>query len=259
MSKTASIIGFGSYLPEKVLSNADLEKMVDTNDEWIFSRTGMKERRIASDDQATSDLGYESAKKAIADAEIAPEDIELIIFATLSPDYAFPSTSCIVQERLGCSKAAAMDVQAACTGYIYALAMAKGFIESGTYKNILVVAAEKLSSIVNYKDRGTCVLFGDGASAAVISSEKKGYRLNGFSLGADGKQSELLILPAGGSRNPTSFDTVSNDQHYLQMEGKEVFKHAVRRMEAAARECLEKDVIPEDLSKTLPKTCKMFR
>lgn len=242
-SMKARIIGTGSYLPERVLSNADLEKMVETSDEWITSRTGMKERRIAAEDEATSDMGIKAAQAALEDANIEPDAIDMILVATLTPDYVFPSTACLIQEALGASKAAAMDVQAACTGYLYTLSLAKAFIESGRYQNVLVVAAEKLSSIVNYKDRNTCVLFGDGASAALVSDAGAGLVIDEMCLGSDGAQSELLILPAGGSRNPASLETVSNDQHYLQMEGKEVFKHAVRRMESACKEALERSGI----------------
>lgn len=240
MSRQARIIGTGSYLPERVLTNHDLEKMVDTTDEWILSRTGMRERRIADSAEFTSDMGLKACERAVKNAGIDPSEIDLILCATLTPDYIFPSTACMIQHKLGATKAAAVDIQAACSGYLYGLSMAKAFIESGMYTNILVVASEKLSSIVNYKDRNTCVLFGDGASACVVSSlPKEGLIIQSVQLGADGDQASLLILPAGGSRNPASQETVASNLHYLQMEGKEVFKHAVRRMEVAAKECLE--------------------
>jgi 3-oxoacyl-[acyl-carrier-protein] synthase-3 len=175
--------------------------------------------------------------------------------ATLTPDYVFPSTACLLQARLGATKAAAVDIQAACTGYLYALSMAKAFLESGMYRNVLIVASEKLSSIVNYKDRNTCVLFGDGACAAVVSmaKEKKGLIVQDVSLGADGHQSELLVLPAGGSRVPASLESVAQDLHYLKMEGKEVFKHAVRRMESACKDCLDKLGMKEsDINRIIP-------
>lgn len=242
----ARIIGTGSYVPEKVLTNHDLEKMVETTDEWIISRTGMKERRIARSDEFTSDMGLEAARKAIETSQISPDQLDLILFATLTPDYIFPSTACLIQSRLGAVKAAAVDVQAACTGYLYALAMAKAFIESRIYRNVLIVASEKLSSIVNYQDRNTCVLFGDGAAAAVISAAGKGLRIRDVTLGADGEQAELLILPAGGSRKPATRETVDSNLHYLQMEGKEVFKHAVRRMEAAAKESIDRSGLKEE-------------
>lgn len=239
MSDKAKIIGLGSYLPKKILSNKDLETMVDTSDAWIVSRTGMKERRIASDDEATSDMGYHAAKKAIEMARVNPKDIDLILFATLTPDYLFPSTACLIQDRLGASNAAALDIQAACTGFLYAISMAKSYIESGMYHQILVVAAEKLSSIVDYTDRNTCVLFGDGASACIIKNGENGYAIENVTLGADGNESKLLMLPAGGSRRPVSRETVDQKLHYLKMEGKEVFKHAVRRMESAIKMCLD--------------------
>jgi len=243
---TAKIIGTGSYVPERVLTNQDLEKMVDTNDEWIVTRTGMKERRIARADEFTSDMGLAAAKKALEASQVPAESLDLILFATLTPDYVFPSTACLIQTQLGAVKAAAMDVQAACTGYLYVLGMAKAFIESGTYKNILIIAAEKLSSIVNYKDRNTCVLFGDGASAAVISSEGKGLAIREVSLGSDGELAKLLILPAGGSRQPATHETVDCNLHFLQMEGKEVFKHAVRRMEASSKEVIDRAGLKEE-------------
>jgi len=242
MVKQARVIGVGSYVPERVLTNAALEAMVDTSDEWITTRTGMKERRIAHENEFTSDMGYEAAVRALKDANISANDVDFILVATLTPDYVFPSTACLLQHRLGAEKAAALDIQAACTGYIYALSLAKGMIVSGLYKNILIVAAEKLSSIVNYKDRNTCVLFGDGAAACVVSADKteKSLLIRETCLGADGSLADLLILPAGGARSPASIDTVREELHFLKMEGKEVFKHAVRRMEAASLECMKR-------------------
>lgn len=220
--------------------------MVDTSDEWISSRTGMKERRIAAEGEFTSDMGYEAAKRALQQGNISVQDVDLILFATLTPDYLFPSTACLLQARLGASKAAALDIQAACTGYIYGLSLAKALVESGAYPTILLVAAEKLSSIVNYRDRNTCVLFGDGAAACVIRGEGKGFLIHDVTLGADGEQAELLVLPAGGSRKPASTETLACDLHYIKMEGKEVFKHAVRRMEMASNETLIKAGFTED-------------
>jgi 3-oxoacyl-[acyl-carrier-protein] synthase-3 len=233
----AKIIGLGTYLPKKVLTNADLEKMVDTSDEWITTRTGIKERRIA-EEEVTSDMGYYAAQNAIDDANVSVDDIDFILVATLTPDYIFPSTACLIQNRLKAINAAALDIQAACSGYVYALCLAKALVESKTYKNILIIASEKLSSIVNYKDRTTSVLFGDGAAAAVVSLKGKGLEIESTYLGADGSASNLLILPAGGSKLPASFDTVKDQKHFLQMEGKEVFKHAVRRMQQAIEKCL---------------------
>ena len=242
MNKTAKarIIGTGRYLPEQVLSNHDLEKMVETSDEWITTRTGMKERRIAKTDEFTSDMGYKAAICAIEAAKISVEEIDLILVATITPDYTFPSTACLLQARLKAVNAAAVDVQAACTGYIYTLSQAKAYVESGLYKNILIVAAEKLSSIINYKDRNTCVLFGDGASASIVSDRGDGLIIRDVCLGADGELAELLVLPAGGCRQPASTRTVTDGLHYLQMGGKETYKHAVRRMEMASKQCLDR-------------------
>ncbi|VHO04278.1 beta-ketoacyl-ACP synthase III [Candidatus Rhabdochlamydia sp. T3358] len=251
MVQKARIISTGSYLPKKVLSNSDLEKMVDTSDEWIFSRTGMKERRLAAADEPTSEMGFQAAKKAIEKAGIDIEEIDLILFATLTPDYPFPSTACLIQARLGAFNAAAVDLQAACTGYIYALSQAKAYVESGMYRSILIVASEKLSSIVNYQDRATCVLFGDGAAACVVAAKGKGLFISDICLGADGRLAELLIIPAGGSKKPASIETVQANQHYLQMEGKELFKHAVRRMEMAASCCLERASLKKEQIKWL--------
>ena len=246
MINKARVIGTGSYLPKKVLSNFDLETMVDTTDEWIFTRTGMKERRIAAEDEFPSDMGFEAAKIALADAHLTPLDIDLILVATLAPDYIFPSTACLIQAKLQAINAAAVDIQAACSGYLYALSMAQAFVQSGVYRHVLVVATEKLSSIVNYKDRSTCILFGDGAAACVVSNKGRGLLINNVCLGADGQFADLLLQPAGGARNPASFETVTANQHYIHMGGNEIFKHAVRRMEFAAKECLERSGIRED-------------
>ncbi|MGC1879054.1 MAG: beta-ketoacyl-ACP synthase III [Rhabdochlamydiaceae bacterium] len=240
----ARIIGTGSYLPEKVLSNQDLEKLVETSDEWIVTRTGMKERRIARDDEYTSDMGYAAALCAIEAAKISPEEIDLILVATTTPDYIFPSTACLLQARLKAVNAAAIDLQAACTGYVYALSQAKAYVDAGMYKNILIVAAEKLSSIVNYKDRNTCVLFGDGAAACIVSDRGKGLVIRDVGLGADGELAGLVIIPAGGSRQPASCQSVADGLHYLQM-GKETYKHAVRRMEMASKQCLDRAGLAE--------------
>ncbi|MGR3973158.1 MAG: beta-ketoacyl-ACP synthase III [Candidatus Rhabdochlamydia sp.] len=242
----ARIIGTGSYLPSRVLTNQDLERMVETSDEWILSRTGMKERRVAASDEFTSHMGIKAAQKALEAAHLSADQVDLILCATLTPDYSFPSTACLIQSQLGAKKAAALDIQAACTGYLYALSIAKAFVESGTYHNVLCVASEKLSSIVNYEDRNTCILFGDGASAAVVSSRSKGLVIKDVTLGADGDLSHLLILPAGGSCRPASQETLDQKLHYLCMEGKEVFKHAVRRMESAAKESIEKSGLSEE-------------
>lgn len=235
----AKIVGTGSYLPKRVLTNKNLEEMVDTSDEWIVSRTGMKERRLASSEEHTSFMGAAAAREALIAASLEPEQIDFIIVATLTPDYIFPSTACLIQKELGAKFAGAVDIQAACTGYLYALSMAKAWVESGMYNNILIVASEKLSSITDYKDRSTCILFGDGAAACVVSARGKGLIIENVKLGADGEQAELLMIPAGGSRAPASAQTIEERGHYIKMTGNELFKHAVRRMEAACREVLE--------------------
>lgn len=251
--RKAHIAGMGTYLPERVLSNHDLEKMVDTSDEWILSRTGISERRLAHSEEFTSDMGYEAAKKALAQADADPKDVELILVATMTPDYPSPSTAALIQSRLGIPCAAAMDVQAACTGFLYILSIAKSFIESGMHKNILIVASEKMSSFIDYNDRNTCVLFGDGAAAAFITSEKKGLSVDNIQLGADGKLAELIIIPGGGSRSPASETSFQDGSHFFKMAGKEVFKHAVRRMASAAQTCLDDvGLKQEDISWLIP-------
>jgi 3-oxoacyl-[acyl-carrier-protein] synthase-3 len=241
MNYKAKIIGTGSYLPERVLTNSDLEQMVETSDEWIVTRTGMKERRIAREDEFSSTMGAEAAKRAMESARISPEEIDYILVATCTPDYIFPSTACLIQHAIGAKNAVGADMQAACTGYLYILSMAKAFIEAGAYKNILLIAAEKLSSITDYTDRSTCILFGDGAAACVVSSaeDKPGLEIQSVRLGADGQYPELVILPAGGSRCPATHASVEQKQHFIKMSGNEIFKHAVRRMESACKECID--------------------
>jgi len=239
MERQARIIGTGSYLPERVLSNRDLEKMVETSDEWIVQRTGMRERRIAAPEEATSDMGTPAALQALERAGTGPEELDLILVATMTPDYLSPSTAAIIQSRIGAAGAAAVDIQAACSGYLYALSIAKAYIESGTYRTILVVASEKMSSVVDFTDRSTCILFGDGASAAVVKGEGAGLKIGPIVLGADGRQAEILKVPAGGSRMPATKESVEAKMHFVQIEGQEVFKHAVRRMAQAAEKCLE--------------------
>jgi 3-oxoacyl-[acyl-carrier-protein] synthase III len=242
----ARITGIGSYQPERILSNQDLEKMVDTTDEWISSRTGMKERRIAAPDEASSDMGIEAGKKALLASGVDAAQIDLVLVATSTPDHLMPSTAAIVQEGLGAVNAAAFDLLAACTGFIYGLSVAKAYIESGMYRHVLLIASEKLSSIIDYQDRSTCVLFGDGAAAAVVSSEGSGFSVDSVCLGADGSLSDLIIIPGGGSRNPLTPALLEQRQQYFKMSGKEVFRHAVRRMAAAAKECLAKAGLEEN-------------
>lgn len=249
----ARITAMASYLPEKVLRNSDLEKMVNTTDEWIVSRTGMKERRIAAEGECTSDMGASAAIKALEKAGMDASEVELILVATMTPDHFAPSTAALIQHKIGAKNAFAMDFQAACSGYLYGLSIAKAYVESGMYSKVLLIAAEKLSSFMNYKDRDTCILFGDGASASVISNEGGGLEIRTVDLGTDGSQSEILKIPAGGTGMPTSHKTIDEGMHYIQMNGKELFKHAVRRMESAVKKCLDSSKLrEEDISWLVP-------
>ena len=240
MTFAAGIIGIGCYLPEKKLTNQDLEKMVDTSDAWITERTGIKTRHIAAPDQATSDLAYEAAVRALADANTKPEELDLIIVATESPDYKYPSTACLLQARLGAKNAAAFDLSAGCSGFVYGLGIGSQSIVSGLYKKILLVGAETLSRITDWTDRNTCVLFGDGAGAAVLGRVEEGYGVLSLDLGADGSGGSHLIQPAGGSRKPTTHETVDAHEHLIHMDGQDVFKFAARRMPYACRKVLQK-------------------
>ena len=240
MTFAAGIIGIGCYLPEKKLTNQDLEKMVDTSDAWITERTGIKTRHIAAPDQATSDLAYEAAIRALADADTKPEELDLIIVATESPDYKYPSTACLLQARLGAKNAAGFDLSAGCSGFVYGLGIGSQSIVSGLYKKILLVGAETLSRITDWTDRNTCVLFGDGAGAAVLGRVEEGYGVLSLDLGADGSGGSHLIQPAGGSRKPTTHETVDAHEHLIHMDGQDVFKFAARRMPYACRKVLQK-------------------
>ncbi|RKY31836.1 MAG: 3-oxoacyl-ACP synthase [Candidatus Omnitrophota bacterium] len=237
--KKVGIIGIGEYLPKKVLTNADLERMVDTSDEWITTRTGIKERRLVAKDEATSDLAIKASEKALKDAKLKPEDLDLIIVATITPDMQFPSVACLLQSALKAKNAVSFDIAAACAGFIYALVTAQQFIAGGSYRNALVVGSEVLSSITDWQDRNTCVLFGDGAAAAVVSQVQSGGILASH-LGVDGSFEELLKIPAGGSRMPASQKTVEQRMHYIKMRGNELFKHAVNLMVEAAELALQK-------------------
>jgi 3-oxoacyl-[acyl-carrier-protein] synthase-3 len=243
---SVGILGTGSYLPDQVLTNKDLEKMVETSDEWIVTRTGIRERRIAPKEMASSDLAYEAAVRALKKAGIAAEQLELIIVATVTPDMMFPSTACLLQDRLGAKGAAAFDLSAACTGFIYSLASAAKFIESGMYRYALVVGVETLSKITDWEDRNTCVLFGDGAGAAVLGPVEEGYGFKSFVMGADGSGGVHLCLPAGGSRLPANAETVKDRLHYVKMNGREVFKFAVRVINSATDEAIEKAGITKE-------------
>jgi 3-oxoacyl-[acyl-carrier-protein] synthase-3 len=235
----AGILGLGCYLPARKLTNRDLEKMVDTSDEWIITRTGIRERRIAPKEFAASDMGVEAAKAAIKDAGLKPADIDLIITATVTGDMAFPSTSCIIQDKIGAADSVAFDINAACSGFVFGIITAKHFVDSGLYRNVLVIGAEKMSNLVDWTDRSTCVLFGDGAGACVIGKNKDRQIVSYF-IGCDGSGSNLLKLPAGGSRIPTTEETVKNKLHFLKMEGNEVFKLAVKVMADAANKAVTK-------------------
>jgi 3-oxoacyl-[acyl-carrier-protein] synthase-3 len=234
------IVGTGSYLPDRVLTNADLEKMVDTTDEWITTRSGIKERRIAPDWMCTSDMATEAARRAMDQADVREDEIDLIICATVTPDMPFPATACLVQKKLGAKRAAAFDMEAACSGFLYGLEIGQQFITSGTYNNVLVIGAEKLSAIVDWQDRSTCVLFGDGAGAAVLRSRGEEHGILTTCMGADGSQADILLLPGGGARYPATKESVSAGMHYLKMSGKEVFKNAVTAMQTAAEEALRR-------------------
>jgi 3-oxoacyl-[acyl-carrier-protein] synthase-3 len=238
--RTCSITGVGSYVPARILTNAELERIVDTTDEWITTRTGIKERRLAAADEFTSDLGAQAALRAMRKAGVTPEQIELIVVATITPDMPFPSTACLVQRKIGAHRAAAFDLEAACSGFIYGLEIAQQFIMSRTYDTVLVIGAEKLSSIVDWQDRNTCVLFGDGAGAAVLQNRPDAHGLLTAVMGADGSKADLLYMPGGGSRCPATAQSVTSRLHFLRMEGKETFKNAVQAMLTAAEEALRR-------------------
>lgn len=230
---SVGIIGTGKYLPERILTNHDLEKMVDTNDEWIKTRTGISERRMAADNQASSDLAIIAAQQALTNAGIRADQLDLIIVATVTPDMAFPSTASIVQEKLGAKKAAAFDLSAACSGFIYALANGNNYIASGMGEYVLVIGVEVLSRITDYQDRATCILFGDGAGAAVLGQVPAGRGFKAFELGSDGSGADLLKV-CGGSRHPLNQQLLDDRGHYIYMAGNEVFRFAVRVMGSAA-------------------------
>lgn len=252
--KSIVIKGLGSYNPPRVLTNDDLAQMVDTSDEWIRTRTGIRERRIADKGVATSDLAVAAAKAALDDAGIGPQEIDLLVVATITPDMSFPSTACLVQKKLGMRTVPSFDIGAACSGFLYSLEVASGLMRNGTYRHALVIGAEKLSSITDWEDRATCVLFGDGAGAAVLGvSDEPNVGILGTLLGADGNETEILFLPAGGSALPASAESVSNHQHYLKMQGREVFKIAVRAMEQSAKDILARQGLqPEQIGVVIP-------
>ena len=238
------IAGTGRYVPEKVLTNTELTKLVDTNEEWILSRTGISERRIAGDSESSGSMAVGAARQAMAKAGLSAEDIDLVIVATITPDQPFPSTACHVQTTLGLRPIAAFDVEAACSGFLYILDIASAMIRTGPYRNALIIGTEKLSAITDWQDRSTCILFGDGAGAAILSRSPEEEPTTGILdtlLGADGASGHILQMPGGGCRVPATTESIKDRQHFLKMNGREVFKLAVKVMEQASREILERN------------------
>ena len=251
--KAVGILGVGCYVPEKVLTNQDLEKIVDTSDEWITERTGIKQRHIAAAEEATSDLATKAALMALEDARTSPEEIDLVIVGTASSDHIFPSTACLVQARIGAKNAAAFDLAAGCSGFVYSLAVASQMIKSGLYKKALIIGAETLSRIMNWTDRNTCVLFGDGAGAAIVGEVEEGYGVLGIDMGADGNGGMHLYQPAGGSRKPATPETAAANEHTIHMNGPEVFKFAIQIMGKTAKKALANaNMKPEELDMLFP-------
>ena len=253
---TSSVVisGVGAYLPKRLLTNKELTSIVDTSEEWIFSRTGIVARHIAADDEASSDLGVMAAKEAIKDANLTPEDIDLLVVATITPDMEFPSTAALLQAKLGLKNIMAFDVVAACSGFLYSIEVVAKMLASGAYKRALVVGAEKLTSVVDWEDRTTCVLFGDGAGAFVLeNSEKSGLTVIDSILGVDGSNPDILCIPAGGSKMPASEESVKNRLHFMKMNGKEVFKVAVKWMEQSVIDLLKRNnLTKEDIACLIP-------
>ncbi|MFA5074291.1 MAG: beta-ketoacyl-ACP synthase III [Nitrospirota bacterium] len=249
----ARIIGTGSYAPKKVVTNHDLEKLLDTSDEWITERTGIKQRHIADKTETTSDLACQAATRALKAAKITPQEVDLILVATMTPDMVMPSTACIVQEKLGAKNAAAFDLFAACSGFIYGLSVANAFIRSDCYKNILLIGAEVLSRVLDWEDRTTCVLFGDGAGAVVLQKSVGKHGVLSTHIHSDGYYANLLSIPAGGALHPATHETVHKRMHYVKMKGNETFKAAVRALEDIAQETLNHNKIDHnDLDFLIP-------
>jgi 3-oxoacyl-[acyl-carrier-protein] synthase-3 len=250
---TASITGIGSFLPKKVLTNDDLTKILDTTDEWITKRTGIKERRIVENGATASDLAIEASLRALDDANVLPSEVDLIVAATITPDCLVPSTACFLQDKIGASNAGAFDILAACAGFVYALSIAKSFVASGAMKTVLVVGTECLSKITDYTDRSTCILFGDGAGAVIVQRGNGRREIITTHLGSDGSQAELLMLPAGGSKLPTSHETIESRSHYIRLKGKELFKVAINNMvDVITKTVAENNMKIEDIDLIIP-------
>lgn len=251
--KCVGIIGLGSYVPQRIMTNKDLEQLMDTSDKWIVERTGIHERRVAAENEATSDLATKAAQEALKDAKITAAEIDLIIVATGTPDMAFPATACLVQDNIKATNAAAFDISAACSGFIYALVTGSQFIKAGLYRKVLVIGAETLSGITNWNDRNTGMLFGDGAGAAVLGETPEGYGILGVDLGSDGSGGELLKVPAGGSRRPATLETILQKKHFIHMNGNEVFKFAVKIMgETTLKALANANLRAEDITYLVP-------
>src|SRR5437763_3618466 len=251
--RTVSIIGTGSYVPERILTNADLSRMVDTSDDWITTRTGIKERRIAAKDENTSDMATKAALKALEQAKISPEDVDMILVATATPDMLFPATACFVQKKIGATKAACLDISAACAGFLFGVEIAQQFITSHTHDIVLVIGAEKLTSITNWTDRNTCVLFGDGAGAAVLRHRGSTHGVVTTHIGSDGEYSDILFMPGGGSRCPITKENADMNLNTIHMTGKDVYKQAVTAMVNASRKVLtDAGLTADDIACVIP-------
>src|SRR5579863_9201131 len=242
----AKISGVAGYVPPKVMTNADLEKLFRSNDEWIRTRTGIRERHVVEKGMATSHMATEAAKALLAQTKTDPAEIELIVLATVTPDMFFPATACLVQERIGAKKAWGMDLSAACSGFSYALTVGEQFVGAGTHKKVMVVGSDTMTSVLDYKDRATCVLFGDGAGAVLLEAAGPGEGILDFSHDVDGAGGEFLYMPGGGSLNPSSIETVEKRMHYVHQEGSQVFKYAVRRMAEMSTHLLENNGFTKD-------------
>jgi 3-oxoacyl-[acyl-carrier-protein] synthase-3 len=253
LAKNAVITGWGFYAPSRVVTNFDLEKLVDTSDEWITSRTGIKERRFASEGETTSTMSLRAARYALDRAKLRPQDVQLVIVGTCSPDYIFPATACMVQSELGATRAGAFDVEAACTSFVTALGVARGMISSGTVENAVVIGAETLSRFLNFKDRTTCVLFGDGAGAVVVEASNASVGIESVVLHSEGSKGELLMVKAGGAKVPATQATLEQGHHFITMQGGEVFKLAVKSMADAGEEAIrDAGVTLDDIALMIP-------